>query len=642
VNGEAPTFGARRGSVLCVSGGGYRAAIFHLGALTRLNELGLLAGTETVCAVSGGSILGALLASRVPWPLQGAFREWPEQVADPLREICSRRARRSLLRPADGAQAERFARELAGWEDGEPPAWPRFVFGAAGLELGRMAAEEDDERAVTLEWELAHPRAGDPIAAALASIPAGLAPLGEAERAVLENHGYRLADAALRDTLDRRLPIEPLPPLPPHPTWESEGRRREGLSRASRRWPGRGRRARGGEASRSSLPAEAVTLLRRHRPVLQHDSLESYRPEPVRTIAELAVGARCNTLHRRNGELLASVLPLEGAARLDLGFLDGPSYSDGRPARAGDHLDEAGASHAGDALAARRVLGGEEVVYGRAALDDGRLWLQYWLFYYYNDKGFLKVGRHEGDWELVQLRIGDGDVPDAIAYGRHAGGERASWDEAERLATEDGEAAVVYCARGSHAALARPGTWPAPSVPDHNDGLGPRSRPRLVEIGGLEPPGWVRWPGRWGSTRRREAFEGDSPHGPAHQPHWREPARFHAEACPVPEASAWTEPPPPTPRFEAWREGNHAILTYRFAAQVAGQGEPAWIVAAATSEEDALGAVVHSFGVDGPDGACALPLADGTPPRAVRACVASTLGAPGPTVTVPLAGRAGS
>jgi hypothetical protein len=621
--------------VLCVSGGGYRAAIFHLGALTRLNELGLLAGTETVCAVAGGSILGALLATRVPWPLQGAFREWPEQVADPLREICSRRPRRSLRRPGGGAQAERLARELAGWEDGEPPPWPRIVFGAAGLELGRMANDEDEERAAALEWELAHPRTGDPVAAALASIPAGLVPLGEAERAVLENHGYRLADAALRDALGRRPPIEPLPPLPPHPAWESEGRLRQSLSHSSR-W--RRRRAGGGETSRPAAPAEAAELLRRHRPFLQHDSLESYRPEPVRTIAELAAGSGSNTLQRRNGELLASVRPLQGAAPLDLDFLDGPSYSDGRPARASDYLDEAGGFHAADALAARRELGGEETVYGRATIDGGRLWLQYWLFYYYNDKGFLKVGRHEGDWELVQLRVAEDGVPDAIVYGRHAGGERASWEEVERQRTEEGEAPVVYSARGSHAALPRPGTWPAPAIPDHNDGLGPRSRPRLVDIGGDELPGWLRWPGRWGSTRRREAFEGDSPHGPAQQPQWREPARFHDEARPLAEAPPWTEPPPPTPRFEAWREGNHAILAYRFAEPLGGQGEPAWIVAAASGEEsEPLGAVVHSFGVERPGGACALPLADETPPRAVRASVASALGAPGPTITVPLA-----
>lgn len=38
-----------------LSGDGYRAALFHLGALTRLNELGLLEQIGTIGAVSGGA-----------------------------------------------------------------------------------------------------------------------------------------------------------------------------------------------------------------------------------------------------------------------------------------------------------------------------------------------------------------------------------------------------------------------------------------------------------------------------------------------------------------------------------------------------------------------------------------------------------
>jgi hypothetical protein len=644
VNGEAPTFGLRRGTVLCVAGGGYRAAAFHLGALTRLNELGLLAGTETICAVSGGSILGALLATRVPWPLHGAYREWPEQVAEPLREICGRRARRSLLPVAGGGgaeHAERYARELAGWPEGEAPEWPRVVFGAAGLELGEIADRRSDERELGVRWELPRLRAsgeGDPIAAAIARIPTDLSPLGEGERAVLENQGYRLADAALRNADGEPLAsIEPLPPLPPHPGWANEARVRERLIRGRRRGGLPRLRARRSSGDPAPVPEQASALLHGCRPFVQHDSLESYRPEPVTTIAELAVGSRGNTLHRRNGELLASVLPLEGVARLDIDYLSAPAYADGRPAREDDYLEEGGGSPAGDVLAARR----EEVVYGRAAWSAGRLWLQYWLFYYYNDKGFLKAGRHEGDWEIVQLRIGADGSPDAVAYGRHGGGERAGWEEVERCRGDAGEAPVVYCARGSHAAMLRPGTQPAPVVPDHNDGLGPRSRPRLIEIGD-EPPGWVRWPGRWGSTRRREAFEGDSPPGPARQPQWRRPAEFHEEARPAAEAPRWQHPPPATPRFEARREGNHVLLSYRFAERLGNQAAPARIVAAVAAADGAVGSIVHSFGVEGRGGVCALPIRPDSPPRGIRACVASELGAPGATVTMPIAGRAGS
>jgi NTE family protein len=47
---------------LCLSGGGYRAMLFHTGALLRLNELGLLKKLNRVASVSGGSITAGVLA----------------------------------------------------------------------------------------------------------------------------------------------------------------------------------------------------------------------------------------------------------------------------------------------------------------------------------------------------------------------------------------------------------------------------------------------------------------------------------------------------------------------------------------------------------------------------------------------------
>src|SRR4051812_48222912 len=51
---------------LALSGGGYRAMVFHVGALVRLNEVGLLAKLARVSSVSGGSITAGVLA--VSWP----------------------------------------------------------------------------------------------------------------------------------------------------------------------------------------------------------------------------------------------------------------------------------------------------------------------------------------------------------------------------------------------------------------------------------------------------------------------------------------------------------------------------------------------------------------------------------------------
>src|SRR4051812_29906509 len=76
---------------LCLSGGGYRAALFHLGAVRRLNELGILSKVTTVSAVSGGSILAAHLAQVLrPWPEPGeVVPDFDQRVARPFRAFTS-------------------------------------------------------------------------------------------------------------------------------------------------------------------------------------------------------------------------------------------------------------------------------------------------------------------------------------------------------------------------------------------------------------------------------------------------------------------------------------------------------------------------------------------------------------------------
>lgn len=49
------------GAGLCLSGGGYRAMLFHLGSIWRLNELGILGTLNRISSVSGGSITSAVL-----------------------------------------------------------------------------------------------------------------------------------------------------------------------------------------------------------------------------------------------------------------------------------------------------------------------------------------------------------------------------------------------------------------------------------------------------------------------------------------------------------------------------------------------------------------------------------------------------
>jgi NTE family protein len=85
----------RTGMALCLSGGGFRAALFHLGAVRRLNELGILSKLDTITSVSGGSILAGHLAQSIqPWPSSGqSFPGWDDRVAKPFRAFCSKNLR---------------------------------------------------------------------------------------------------------------------------------------------------------------------------------------------------------------------------------------------------------------------------------------------------------------------------------------------------------------------------------------------------------------------------------------------------------------------------------------------------------------------------------------------------------------------
>jgi patatin-like phospholipase len=230
--GEATT--DPHGSTLRIGGGGYRAALFHLGALTRLNELGLLSQVDTVGAVGGGSILAALLAARVPWPLNGPFAEWAEAVAAPMREIAA--SGQIIGRAGDPTQTERYARELAASMGAALPERPRFVFGGAGLALGKMVGEEEAGAPEGVSWRIGDAVGWQGYDAALvedviAAVRTELDIFDVGEQAVLENHGYLLVDAALR----KRELAPAGQPTPPFPNWMDEAKVRVALAASSRR-----------------------------------------------------------------------------------------------------------------------------------------------------------------------------------------------------------------------------------------------------------------------------------------------------------------------------------------------------------------------------------------------------------------------
>ena len=77
---------------LCLSGGGYRATLFHAGALLRINEAGLLPRVRAVSSVSGGSIAAAWLGLRwkqLVFDGAGVATNFEAVVVDPLRTFAS-------------------------------------------------------------------------------------------------------------------------------------------------------------------------------------------------------------------------------------------------------------------------------------------------------------------------------------------------------------------------------------------------------------------------------------------------------------------------------------------------------------------------------------------------------------------------
>lgn len=87
-SGEKP----EAGRALCLSGGGYRAMMFHAGCLWRLNEAGMLATFNRISSVSGGSIIAGVLGMN--WNALDARPGVPgarfqELVISPIRRIAS-------------------------------------------------------------------------------------------------------------------------------------------------------------------------------------------------------------------------------------------------------------------------------------------------------------------------------------------------------------------------------------------------------------------------------------------------------------------------------------------------------------------------------------------------------------------------
>ena len=80
------------GAALCLSGGGYRAMVFHIGAVWRLHETGMLKPLKRISSVSGGSITAGMLALAWGKLTAAPFMRstFEAEFVGPLRSLASR------------------------------------------------------------------------------------------------------------------------------------------------------------------------------------------------------------------------------------------------------------------------------------------------------------------------------------------------------------------------------------------------------------------------------------------------------------------------------------------------------------------------------------------------------------------------
>jgi hypothetical protein len=232
---------------------------------------------------------------------------------------------------------------------------------------------------------------------------------------------------------------------------------------------------------------------------------------------------------------------LRGAWGTDLVKI-GPSAKDLSQGLYGYHLDFPGSAldPGCDYLHwERRLTAGQEpVAYAHIAHDPtsaGKLALQYWFFYVFNDWNNL----HEGDWEMIQLIFNASTAAEAlhrqpveVGYSQHEGAERAAWS-ADKLERVGGTHPVVHPAAGSHANFFREALYLGRSAEQGvgcDDTRGPTFDIRPIvqtipsdAVNARRDFPWIAFQGRWGELR--PAFF-NGPTGPNLKTQWTEPIRW--------------------------------------------------------------------------------------------------------------------
>jgi NTE family protein len=134
---------------LCLSGGGYRAMVFHVGVLWRLNEAGYLPRLARISSVSGGSITAGVLALRwndLKFDARGVAASFQDLVVAPIRTLAGQTIDAKaivggILLPGSIGEkvAAAYDRELFhGATLQALPDTPRFVINATNVQSGAV------------------------------------------------------------------------------------------------------------------------------------------------------------------------------------------------------------------------------------------------------------------------------------------------------------------------------------------------------------------------------------------------------------------------------------------------------------------------------------------------------------------------
>jgi hypothetical protein len=353
---------------------------------------------------------------------------------------------------------------------------------------------------------------------------------------------------------------------------------------------------------------DPADLLHRHIPVLRYDSQEPYFADAASEWSDNPG----NQLRRADGTVIAAATPVGDQPLLSLAFLDTSDYPSGAAVAPDDRIADPSHDYVAQAQALHAQPQYANRVYGHWATgSDNRLWLAYWFFYFYNDYNLIgpliKAGLHEGDWEMVQLRLdAAGQEPDLAVYAQHKHAEQRPWSKVERV----GEQPIVYPARGSHACYFSAGVHWTGAWFDNADGQR-RGPPLGLQIMSdtKAADAWATWPGMWGGTEPPSddvnPLDDSSPRGPGGHAQYRQPDALLQTAiahqvslAPPPPAAA----PPPAPAVTATATGNDLHIAFDTHID-----NPAGLVVTVGDPHHATPPMIHRVPVDAGRGTVVIP-----------------------------------